>query len=136
MRIYALPEDLVGNGWLDAIPDKALAFIREASQLVEEATSLYWYDVDDDGMPTKPRVVQAFTDATCAQVAVWVNAGLDPTKGATGQGAHISSQSVPGGSVNYTGTQTTEALGSAATELAPNARLILTNARIGSRALR
>lgn len=136
MRIYAIPEDLVINGWVKTPPDNALALIREASQLVEQFTALYWYDTDDDGMPANERVRQVFNDATCCQVAVWVNAGLDPMKGATGQGAHISSQSVPGGSVNYTGTQTTESLGAAATELAANVRVIITNGRIGTRSLR
>lgn len=136
MRIYAQPEDLTTDGWVENIPDKAPAYLRDASQLVERYTAFHWYDVDDQGYPTQPHVKEAFKNAVCKQVTLWFNAGLDPTKGESGQTPQISNQSVPGGSVTYTGTKTIKELGEAITTLDPSVALIIENAHIGSRRLR
>lgn len=145
MRIYAQPDDLSNDGWLDSItqdswqdgiPKKATAYLRDASQLVEKYTAFHWYDTDEQGYPTQPHVKDAFKNAVCKQVTVWVNAGLDPTKGEGGQTPQISNQSVPGGSVTYTGTKTVKELGESLTTLDPSVALILDNAHIGSRRLR
>lgn len=126
MRVYATVEEL--ETFAGSAPDNAVALIREASLLVEEATMLDVYATDADGYPTDQRVKQAFMEATCAQATLWSSAGLDPTKGATGQTPAITSQSVPGGSVSYQQPATMAELGSAATTLCDSAYLILRQA--------
>jgi|LSQX01.1.fsa_nt_gb hypothetical protein len=127
MRLYAQPEDLIPE-WLDVIPGNAHRLIRAASVLVENATRLGRYDTDAEGYPTQPNTRSAFLAAVCQQVAVWHNADIDPDKGLTGQQATISSQSAGGGSVSYTGTQTTQERGLAAVTLCDQSYLILRNA--------
>ena len=60
--------------------------------------------------------------------APWSAAGIDPTAGAVGQTARLSSQSVPGGSVSYQGVLGAAELGTAATSLCDEAYTILYNA--------
>lgn len=124
MRLYATPDDLVPD-WMATVPDRAPALIRAASGLVEDATLLARYAVDADGYPTNPRIAAAFRNAVCQQVTIWVAAGLDPDKGLTGQDPHLTGESAGSGSVNYSGAQTTQELGQAATTLADAAFNIL-----------
>lgn len=107
--------------WMEEVPDNAQRLIRSASLMVESATRMDYYNVDDEGKPTDMRIIEAFKYATLAQVSFWDAAKLDPAKGATGQTPHITSQSVPGGSVSYGGTQSTQELGRAATSLCSEA---------------
>lgn len=127
MRTYATPDDLSPD-WLDTPPDNAPRLIRAASLLVSNATRLARYATDDDGYPTQPAHKAAFTNAVCQQVAIWANANLDPDKGLAGQDPHLTGQSAGSGSINYSGAQTTQELGAAATTLAEPVKLILDEA--------
>lgn len=101
-RQYATPTDL--TEWTgDAAPADAAALIRHASALVEGATRGARYAVDDGGLPTGPAVVAAFRDATCAQVALWAAAGLDPTTGGieATSGRVATSKTIRGATVSY-----------------------------------
>ncbi|BAD58770.1 hypothetical protein [Nocardia farcinica] len=103
MRVYAQPDDLAD--WLhpDDLPDDAegARLIRYASPLVAKATVCDRYEVDPAGLPTEPEVIEAMRDATCAHVAEWVKAGIDPAGGVVGREIGIASQSADGGSVVY-----------------------------------
>lgn len=127
MRTYATADDLA-PAWLDAAPANADRLIRAASLLVTGATRLARYPRDTDGYATEDRHIEAFRDATCQQVAVWASSGIDPDKGTTGQAPHLTSQSAGSGSVSYSGVQTTQELGAAATTLADASLLILAEA--------
>lgn len=107
MRLYATVDDLVPD-YLDKAPDNAKRLIRDASLLIEDATLLARYSVDDEGYPTTKAIADAFTAATCFQVAAWKSAGIDPAKGAIGQDLRVGTQSAGGGSVSYVGIATNE----------------------------
>lgn len=127
MRHYAQPEDLVPE-WLDTAPANARSLIRHASTLVDKATRLARYDVDSDGYPTDEPVATALRNAVCQQVTIWHKANLDPDLGATGQTPHLTGQNAGAGSISYSGAQTTQELGQAATTLADATLAILSTA--------
>lgn len=102
MRIYATASDV--QEWTgQAPPDNVVPLLRSASALVEEATMLAVYSVDKDGMPRRTADVDAFRDATCAQVAFWSANELDPASGELVEvGKRVaSSKSIKGASVSY-----------------------------------
>lgn len=127
MRTYATPDDL-GNDWLDTVPDNAERLIRAASVMVEYATRMANYSVDDDGYPTASNIRNAFRDAVCQQVSAWHHASIDPSAGAAGQALYIENQTVDGGSVTYGGRVSVEERSKAITELDKTALMILRNA--------
>lgn len=131
--IFATASDLVAGDWLDVAPTNAGRLIRSASVLVTAATRLDRYDTDDAGLPSAPSVADTFRDAVCQQVTEWVGAGIDPLKGGFGQAPRVSSQSVDGGSVGYTGYANVEQIAKAATSLSDSARQILRNEGLASR---
>lgn len=131
MRTYATPGDVAEWIGLETPPDNAESLIRHASLLVEAATRLDRYATDVEGKPTAFDVAQAFRDATCAQVELWHTNGMNPSKGFAGQSGQIQSQSVPGGSVSYSGALSAAEMGAAVTSLSDNAIHILKNAGLG-----
>lgn len=129
MRIYATAEDLTDE-WLGDTPTprNLPGLLRNASILVEQATRLSRYKVDEQGYPTEPQVKEAFKNAVLNQIVVWAAAGIDPTKGMAGQKAQVSSQSVPGGSVSYAGVFSAQELGNIGQTLDPISLNILAQA--------
>lgn len=64
MRIYATVEDFAASPLTSGtVTEQALA---AASRVVDELLLTACYDVDDQGMPTDPKVVDALKQATCA----------------------------------------------------------------------
>lgn len=94
MRIYATVEDFAASPLTSGtVTEQALA---AASLVVDELLLTAVYDVDVEGMPTDPAVVDALKQATCAQAAYQAALG-DPA----GVGAgHISQASI--GSISFT----------------------------------
>lgn len=68
-RTYATVEDLGAYLAPDPLPDGAARLLRDASLEVDEMLLTAHYRVDEAGMPTDPRVIEAIRDATCAQAA-------------------------------------------------------------------
>lgn len=100
MLIYATSAQL--DEWLDGpLPANATTLLRSASLLVRGATVASVYDVDPAGLPTDPAVLAAFRDATCAQAAMWVAAGIDPVGGGVASSAPVRSKKLGSGSVDY-----------------------------------
>ena len=103
MLIYATSDAY--EAWKqDDAPDNIDLLLRSASLLVRRATAGDYYDADvTTGMPTNTTLLQAFSDATCAQVAAWVALGIDPAAGAGGAVplAVVQSTSLLSGSVTY-----------------------------------
>lgn len=80
MRIYASNAQLAT--WLGTEPPaNSSSLLRSASVMIGRATMTAYYAVDADGLPSDITVKQAFADATCAQAAVWIAAGVDPVAG-------------------------------------------------------
>lgn len=113
MQVYATVDDL--EAWLqDDVPDNAPSLLRQASLQVFYATKGAFYDADAvTGAPTDATILQAFDDATCAQVAFWIAADIDPTSGAVQPASALSRTRIGTAEVSYD----------------PNAILALTTAR-------
>lgn len=100
MLVYATSTQF--DGWLDGpLPVNATTLLRSASLLVRDATVASIYTVDTEGYPTDTTVRQAFTDATCAQAAMWSVAGIDPAGGGVASTAPVRSKKLGSGSVEY-----------------------------------
>lgn len=82
--IYATLDELTAWSAQDW-PDNADAYLRIASGLVRQATRSSRYDVDTAGKASDPDVIEAFRDATCAQVDMWVDAGINPVSAGVGK---------------------------------------------------
>ena len=84
-----------------AAPANATQLLRSASMLITSATVASVYGVDDAGLPSDATVLEAFRDATCAQVAYWVAAGVDPAAGGISTSAPVRGKSLGSGRVEY-----------------------------------
>lgn len=116
-------------------PANANQLLRSASLLITNATVASVYGVDDAGLPSEAKVLQAFKDATCAQVAYWVAAGIDPTAGGISTAAPVRGKSLGSGRVEYdtavSGSVTAfQAKRAAAATLCAEAHMILHQAGI------
>ncbi|WP_063023826.1 hypothetical protein [Nocardia niwae] len=133
MLTYAVPDDLM-DGWLAEEPDAAEAErdIRYASILVRKATRLDIYEVDPAGLPTEPDVIEAMRDATCAQVAEWQEAGINPAAGSVGRVVAIKSESADGGSVTYADGPSAAEIKASLSQLCSAGLDILRNAGLAS----
>ena len=133
MLTYAVPDDLM-DGWLTEAPPaaEALRNIRFASQLVRNATRLDLYDTYPSGLPVDLDIVEAMRDATCAQAAMWVLAGVDPAAGSIGRQIGIASESADGGSVTYGDAVKREEVEASVSRLSSAALQILRNAGLAS----
>jgi hypothetical protein len=80
-RVYAVRTDLVayleGSPLQVRIPEEpsSTRLLTRASEKVDDMLLGALYAVDDDSMPTHPTVIDAFTLATCAQAAWWLETG-------------------------------------------------------------
>lgn len=71
--VYATRAELAAFLGVDA-PAQAERLLRRASELVEDTVIVGW-EVDDNGQPAEPGVVEAFRNAVCAQVEFWLEVG-------------------------------------------------------------
>ncbi|WP_113699181.1 hypothetical protein [Nonomuraea lactucae] len=120
---YATVNDLAPT-YVTPAPANAALLLDRATRLVDQALLTAVYEVDEDGLPTDPEHIAALRDATCEQVAAWLEVGE------TGTGASAEYSDVQIGSVRLgRGSQTgAGGGGSAATRLAPQAWAILQQA--------
>lgn len=87
---HATEADL--TAWLEgsglAVPADAERQLERASLLVDRATVAAVYDTDEAGTATDQDVLDALSDATCAQVEWWIETGdeLGRTAGLTSAG--------------------------------------------------
>ncbi|GAA1327589.1 hypothetical protein GCM10009592_14620 [Brachybacterium rhamnosum] len=102
MRVYATQEDLAE--WSSVpIPDTVDRMLEAASRLIERATITAVYPTDPDGYPVDGDTRDGFRMATCAQVAAWVELGVNPILGAAGVTAKptLTGKSIGGASLSY-----------------------------------
>ena len=132
--VYATGPDLAA--WTGvAAPANATQLLRSASMLVRSSTIAAVYGVDDTGLPSDAKIVGAFKDATCAQVASWVVAGVDPSGAGVSTAAPVRGKRIGSGSVEYdtavSGSVTAfQAKRAAAVTLCPEAYMILQQAGV------
>lgn len=102
MSGYATPDDVVAFDSTLILPANVDRWLSIASDWVADATRLALYDVDALGYPTGPVAIGAFRDAVCAQVAAWIENGVDPTKPTQAADLVVASKTVnPVGSISY-----------------------------------
>lgn len=132
--VYATPDDLTAGGWIAAVPATAGRLLAAGSRRVRNATRAAVYATDTTGAATDPAVVEALRDATCAQVAAWIIAGIDPAAGTVQiEKAPIAAKTLGSRSVTYdtaaaASVTAMQARAAAATQLAPEAAAILADA--------
>lgn len=127
MLIFAQPTDV--QKWADNNFDgvKLDPLIKRASSLVQYATRAARFDVLPSGMPEDPDVMDALRDATCEQVAVWVENDITPGKLEAGT-AQVTSSSIGDASVGMSGAEAAATRDNAANTLCEYAQEILANA--------
>lgn len=134
MLVYATNEDL--TAWpVSPLPANAASLLRSASLLIRSTTMTAVYAVDATGLPTDPKVLEAFKDATCRQVEFWVAADVDPTNGGAQTKAPVQSKKLGSGMFQYdtsvnASVAAFQARRDAATSLCAEAWLILQQAGI------
>lgn len=103
LPVYATQAQLEEfTGGLISDEPKVDRWLALASGLVRHATRTAVYDTDDDGAPTDPDVAAAFTNAVCAQVAAWIDLGVDPTAGRAAVTGSAASSSLGSAKVEFT----------------------------------
>ncbi len=92
MQIHATVADLVETDppWVTRTPDNVGSLLRAASALVTAAVA--GSDSADTG---------ALRDATCAQVASWVESGIDPASGGLSDSAPLQAKAVGTARLEY-----------------------------------
>src|SRR5512139_3022469 len=106
----------------DPVPAKLDRYLAVASALVRRATRAAVYDAGTTGAPSDPDVAEAFRDATCAQVAAWLDLDVHPTVGAGGLGPGVvQSSGIGGASVTYASAPQVDAKAATVAELVPEA---------------
>lgn len=121
---YATVDDLVPD-YVDPAPANINLLLTRASREVDRALLSAVYPVDEAGLPTEAAHITALMEATCEQVAAWLEAGED------GTGASSAWDDVQIGSVRLArrGSQSgAGGGGSAAARLAPQAWNVLQQA--------
>jgi hypothetical protein len=92
---YATPADLAA--WIGvAVPTDGARLIRNACILLDANLIGFAYPTDANLNPTDAVTIQAFNDATCAQVEYWIQNGDE-----FGDGNNIASYSIEGASVTF-----------------------------------
>ncbi|MBA9003736.1 hypothetical protein [Thermomonospora cellulosilytica] len=95
MPTYATPADLGELLAPAPAPANAARLLARASRIIARETLCAVYDVDQAGLPTSQTLKDALRDATCEQVAYWLETGRD-------EGIGTGYTSVGIGSVNLT----------------------------------
>jgi hypothetical protein len=96
---YAAAPDVVtwvGAGQTLPVTAEVTRLIRNACLLVDAILIGVAYPTDVNGNPTDAATIQAFNDATCAQVEYWVQSGDE-----FGDAHDIASYSIEGEAVQY-----------------------------------
>lgn len=103
---YATPADMADFDASLTLPTNVDRLLIHASRFVQHATRFALYYVDAAGLPTQAPAIAAMKEATCAQVAYWVKAGIDPLgaelQAKTGAAGPVSSKTLSAtGSITY-----------------------------------
>lgn len=104
--IYADPAAwLAWSGQADA-PADFVQLLRTASRKVRNATALWRYQADPvTWLPTDTSLLQAMSDATCAQISAMIALEVDPDAGSTLDGAVEASVGLGSARITYQGSE-------------------------------
>ena len=122
----------------EPVPDEVATYLPYAADLVASAIRNDLYQVNEDGTPTRPSLLDAVRRATLTQVKYWVDNGVDPMKGSAGISAPVVSSSIGSGSITRDATAMASADAEkrmSANRLIDPAFMILRNAGLGSAAV-
>ena len=127
MLIFATDAD--GEKWMDEPLDgrSVDSLLRRASSLVQRAVRSARFAVTPAGMPEDPDVMDALRDATCEQVAVWVENDITPSKLEAGT-AQVTTSSIGDATIGMSGAEAAATRDHAANTLCEYAQEILANA--------
>jgi len=108
-------------------PANIANLLRSATKLVQEATSVAYYDVDPlTGLATDAQTGNALRDATCIQAAAWAALNYDPLSGGVLTSGVESSTKIGTAAITFAdGALAAQAKAEALTELVPEARRTL-----------
>lgn len=127
--IYADPASWIAWSGQDEAPDSFVSLVRSASRAVQAATGLWRYTVDGENLPIDANLMDAFRDATCAQISALVALDIDPAAGGTLEGGFETSVKIGSAQVQYTGAESVMAARQATGQgLCPESIGILQNA--------
>jgi len=115
------------DSWMGGLPANAGALLRQATQIVLDATNVAYYPVDSTtGLATDPIVAAALNQATCAQAAALSTLGIDPNAGGVVMPGVESSKGIGTAHITYADAANASATRqSAANNLVPEAERIL-----------
>lgn len=101
MIVYATTEQL--SDWMDDSQEEASVkpLLRKASGLVRKAIRNDLYDTLPSGLPEDDDLTEALREATCAQVEVWLAAGITSVAGTAGVEPEVVSSSIDGASLSF-----------------------------------
>ncbi|AWB84780.1 hypothetical protein [Corynebacterium liangguodongii] len=122
MLLFASEDDFEKYADMEA-PTNIDRLLGLASSWVRDAVRRAHFDTTPAGLPSDLEVEEALRDATCEQVLVWVQNGVEPGK--TPERGPVSSSSIGDASLSYETASVAEARALAAIELAPTALAIL-----------
>ena len=127
MLIFATPADV--EKWMDEPLDgrSVDSLLRRASSLVQRAVRSARFAVTPAGMPEDPDIMDALRDATCEQVAVWVENDITPSKLEAGT-AQVTTSSIGDATIGVSGAEAAATRDNAANTLCEYAQEILANA--------
>ncbi|UIX33548.1 hypothetical protein [Streptomyces sp. GQFP] len=88
-RLYATADDYLGWTGEQTAPADIARLIARASEDIDEALLTAVYCTDAAGMPAHPEVIEALSNAVCAQIEYWQETG-DTGTGAAGRWDSVS----------------------------------------------
>lgn len=134
MLVYATADDLEAwNKNLDVSSVDVDALLRSASMRVADAIGGDYYATDDTGLATDSGVLQALSDATCAQVTAWVLLKVDPAAGGVSTNGLATSVGIGSARKTYAdGANVAATRAASLVGLVPEALQILRNAGLAS----
>lgn len=122
MKLFATAGDYTDYA-KDDPPANIDRLLMLASAWVRDVTKRARFDTTKDGDPRDENVKAALRDATCEQVLVWVQNGVEPGK-QSDKGA-VSSTSIGDASISYETDSVTAQRALAASSVAPTVLTIL-----------
>ena len=122
MKLFATAEEYATYA-NEAPPANIDRLLRIASAWVQDTVKRAHFTVTKDGDPKDPRIVEALRDATCEQVYVWAQNGVEPGK-QSDRGA-VTSSSIGDASISYETDSVVRDRALIASAIAPTALTIL-----------
>lgn len=122
MKLFATAEDYTTYTKDDA-PENIDRLLRIASAWVQDTVKRARFAVTADGTPQDPHIVEALRDATCEQVYIWTQNGVEP--GRNPERGAVTTSSIGDASISYETDSVVRDRNLIASAIAPTALTIL-----------